>query len=240
MTRLFAERGSAGTSLQDIAGRHGDHPPRVSTTTCAAAGRAAGQARHRGHRGPAGRHRPVRRTARTRPGGEAVRDGRGVRRRQTRQPERFRAAGSAWRPSAEEFRAAAHAESRRAVLRAVSGVIDEGGAGCFLAGGPADRGPGRARHVQLSPGGSTPAGATTPACGRDELADMAAGALQRAPDRVPDGDSARRGALPFRQDLTTSNGSSTAEPDLTDRPSAPVVRGGRVSALRVSSDPSNN
>ncbi|MBC3193349.1 TetR/AcrR family transcriptional regulator [Pseudonocardia sp. C8] len=199
-TRLFAERGFAGTSLQDIADAMGITRPALYYYVRSKDELLAKLVIEVTEGPLADIAQFV-----ERPGLDPVEKLRAMVEvfvgRQTRQPERFRLLIRSEAELPEEL-AAAHAESRRAVLRAVSGVIDEGvRAGRFRPVDPRTAALGVLGMCNwvawwFHPGGRDDAGAVV-----DELADMAVGALQRAPDRVPDGDSPAAALKLLRQDL---------------------------------------
>ncbi|MEV6623604.1 TetR/AcrR family transcriptional regulator [Amycolatopsis sp. NPDC051106] len=199
-TRLFAERGFAGTSLQDIADALGITRPAlyyyvkskeellaklVTEVTDGPLGELTALA-GRSDLDPVEALRGVVDVL--------------VRRRAT-QPERFRLL---IRSEAElpEGLTAAYDKSRRAVLKTIAGVVEKGvRAGRFR---PVD-----ARVAALGllgmcnwvawwfqPGGRDSAEAVT-----EQLADMAVGALERPDRRVPDGDGPAAALKLLRQDL---------------------------------------
>lgn len=199
-TRLFAERGFAGTSLQDIADALGITRPALYYYVKSKDELLAKLVTEVTN-GPLEELTALV----ERPELDAVAALRGVVdvlvRRRTTQPERFRLL---IRSEAElpEGLMSAYDESRRAVLKTIAGVVERGiRAGQFR---PVD-----ARVAALGvlgmcnwvawwfhPGGRESAEAVT-----EQFADMAIGALQRQDRQVPDGGSPAAALKLLRQDL---------------------------------------
>ena len=197
--RLFAERGFAGTSLQDIADALGVTRPALyyyvkskdellaKLAADVAGGSAAQITELAGRPGldAAGRLREIVRLTAL---------------RQATQPERFRLLIRSEAELPAEL-SDAYDTSRRAVLRAVTGVIEEGiRAGRFR---PVD-----ARIAALGVIGMWNWVAwwfrpdrDSPDAVADQLADMAIAALQRADHRIPDGEGPAAALKMLRQDI---------------------------------------
>ncbi|WP_073455249.1 TetR family transcriptional regulator [Pseudonocardia thermophila] len=199
-TRLFAERGFAGTSLQDIADAMGITRPAlyyyvkskdellaklVTEVTNGPLDELSGLV--------------------ARAGLDPVQKLRGVVRiivaRRTAQPERFRLLIRSEAELPEEL-TAAYDQTRRAILKVIAGVIDDGiRAGLFR---PVD-----ARIAALGVLGMCnwvawwfhPGGRDTPEAVIEQLADMAVGALQRPDGHVLDGEGPAAAIKMLRQDL---------------------------------------
>jgi AcrR family transcriptional regulator len=197
--RLFAERGFAGTSLQDIADALGVTRPALyyyvkskdELLAKLAADVASGSAAQitelagRPDLDAAGKLREIVRLTAL---------------RQATQPERFRLLIRSEAELPAEL-SDAYDTSRRAVLRAVTGVIEEGiRAGRFR---PVD-----ARIAALGVIGMWNwvawwfrPGRDSAEAVADQLADMAIAALQRADHRIPDGEGPAAALKMLRQDL---------------------------------------
>jgi AcrR family transcriptional regulator len=197
--RLFAERGFAGTSLQDIADALGITRPALyyyvkskdELLAKLAADVASGSAAQitelagRPDLDAAGKLREIVRLTAL---------------RQANQPERFRLLIRSEAELPAEL-SDAYDTSRRAVLRAVTGVIEEGiRAGRFR---PVD-----ARIAALGVIGMWNwvawwfrPGRDSAEAVADQLADMAIAALQRADHRIPDGEGPAAALKMLRQDL---------------------------------------
>ncbi len=198
-TRLFAERGFAGTSLQDIADALGITRPALYYYVKSKDELLAKLVTEVTH-GPLDELSAL--VAR---GLDPIATLRGIVtvlvRRQTSQPERFRLLIRSEAELPEEL-TAAYDEGRRGVLRTIAGVIDAGvRMGRFR---PVD-----ARVAALGvlgmcnwvawwfqPGGRDAADDVI-----EQLADMAVGALQRPDHQMPDGDTPAAAIKLLRQDL---------------------------------------
>ncbi len=199
-TRLFAERGFAGTSLQDIADALGITRPALYYYVRSKDELLAKLVTEVTD-GPLEELTALV----ARPELDAVQRLRGVvevivRRRAT-QPARFRLLIRSEAELPDELTSAYDA-SRRAVLRTIAGVVEDGArAGVFR---PVD-----SRVAALGvlgmcnwvawwfhPGGHQTADAVV-----EQLADMAVAALQRADHRMPDGDGPAAAVKMLRQDL---------------------------------------
>ena len=197
--RLFAERGFAGTSLQDIADALGVTRPALyyyvkskdellAKLAADVAGGSAAQITELARRpdlDAAGKLREIVRMTAL---------------RQATQPERFRLLIRSEAELPAEL-SDAYDSSRRAVLRAVTGVIEEGiRAGRFR--------PVNARIAALGVIGMwnwvawwfRPDRDSADAVA-DQLADMAIAALQRADHRIPDGEGPAAALKMLRQDI---------------------------------------
>jgi len=197
--RLFAERGFAGTSLQDIADALGITRPALyyyvkskdellAKLAADVAGGSAAQITDvagRPELDPVGKIREIARL-------NVV--------RVATQPERFRLLIRSEADLPPEL-SRAYDTSRRAVLKAVTGVIEDGiRAGRFR---PVD-----ARVAALAVIGMCNwvawwfrPGRDSAEAVADELADMAIAALQRADHRIPDGEGPAAALKMLRQDL---------------------------------------
>ncbi|MEU6700723.1 TetR/AcrR family transcriptional regulator [Pseudonocardia sp. NPDC046786] len=199
-TRLFAERGFAGTSLQDIADALGITRPALYYYV-RSKDELLAKLVSEVTEGPLADLAEV--VERTDP--DPVRKLRGVVSvlvaRQTRQPERFRLLIRSEAELPAEL-TAAYTASRRSVLAVVSGVIDEGvRAGRFRPVDPRLAALGVLGMCNWVAWWFHPGGRDDPAVVAEGLADMAVGALQRADDRVPDGDGPAAALKLLRQDL---------------------------------------
>jgi AcrR family transcriptional regulator len=199
-TRLFAERGFAGTSLQDIAEAMGITRPALYYYVKSKDELLAKLVTEVTN-GPLDELTALV----AREGLDPVRKLRGVVEvivgRRTSQPERFRLLIRSEAELPAEL-TTAYDDSRRAVLNAIAGVIDEGvRAGRFR---PVD-----ARVAALGVLGMCnwvawwfhPGGRDTPESVTAQLADMAVGALQRPDGQVLDGEGPAAALKMLRQDL---------------------------------------
>jgi AcrR family transcriptional regulator len=199
-TRLFAERGFAGTSLQDIADALGITRPALYYYVKSKDELLAKLVTEVTN-GPLDDLTELV----ARPGLDPVQVLRGiveiiVRRRAT-QPERFRLLIRSEAELPEEL-TAAYDDGRRAVLKTIAGVIDEGiRAGRFRPVDPRVAALGVLGMCNWVAWWFHPGGRDTADGVIEQLADMAVGALQRPDHQVPEGEGPAAALKLLRQDL---------------------------------------